>query len=187
VRRRALLIALPLLAACSKPPEPLPTLYAVPPFQLTAQDGRDFLSATELAGRVWVADFIYTTCTGPCPRMSRLMKNIAEATRTLPNVRYVSITVDPTHDTPQALAAYAKRYAANTTRWSFLTGPPEALHTLKRDGFKLGNVDGSLNHSTRFVLVDARGHIRGFYGTADDSDIPHLIASIQQLASESAN
>lgn len=187
MRRSAFLIALPLLAACSKPPEPLPTLYAVPAFALTAQDGRTFSSAAELTGRVWVADFIYTTCTGPCPRMSRLMKNIAEATGSLPNVRYVSITVDPAHDTPQALAEYAKRYAADTTRWSFLTGSIEALNALKREGFKLGNVDGSLNHSTRFVLVDARGHIRGFYGTADDSDIPNLIAGIQQLATESAN
>jgi len=187
VKRRALLTAPLLLAACSRTPEPLPVYQSIPAFQLTAQDGRPFSSAAELSGHIWVADFIFTTCTGPCPRMSRLMKQVAEATRTLPNVRYVSFTVDPRNDTPEALAAYAKRYAADTTRWSFLTGSTEALNALKREGFKLGNVDGSLNHSTRFVLVDARGHIRGFYGTADDSDIPNLIAGIQQLATEPAN
>ncbi|MCC6292097.1 MAG: SCO family protein [Bryobacterales bacterium] len=174
------------LAACSRPPEPLPRYQTIPGFTLTAEDGRAFASERELRGKVWVADFFYTTCNGPCPRMSRLMKTVAGATNGLPNVRYVSFTVDPEHDTPPQLAAYARRYAANTRRWSFLTGPREQLHALKREAFTLGDVDGSLNHSTRFVLVDARGVVRGFYGTADDGDVPKLIADIQQLASEPA-
>lgn len=186
VKRRALLTAPLLLAACSRTPEPLPVYQSIPAFQLTAQDGRPFSSAAELSGHIWVADFIFTTCTGPCPRMSRLMKQVAEATRTLPNVRYVSFTVDPRNDTPEALAAYAKRYAADTTRWSFLTGPSADLHHLKREAFKLGNVDGSLNHSTRFVLIDATGRVRGFYGSQDDEDIPKLIAAIQQLSQSPA-
>jgi protein SCO1 len=182
VIRRALLTAPLLLAACSRPPEPLPVYQSIPAFRLTAQDARAFSSAAELSGRIWVADFIFTTCTGPCPRMSRLMKQVAEATRTLPNIRYVSFTVDPRNDTPEALAAYAKRYSADTTRWSFLTGSLEDLHSLKREAFKLGNVDGSLNHSTRFVLVDTQGRVRGFYGTTGDADVPKLIADIQQLS-----
>ncbi|MEP7367657.1 MAG: SCO family protein, partial [Acidobacteriota bacterium] len=108
MKRRALLIALALiavyLAACARPPEPLPVYQSIPAFQLTAQDGRAFLSAAELSGHVWVADFIFTTCTGPCPRMSRQMKQVAEATHTFPNVRYVSFTVDPRNDTPEVLA-----------------------------------------------------------------------------------
>ena len=183
MKRRALFIAPLLLAACARTPEPLPVYQTIPAFQLTAQDGRAFSSGAELAGHIWVADFIFTTCTGPCPRMSRLMKQIAEATRELPNVRYVSFTVDPRNDTPEALAAYAKRYAADTTRWTFLTGAREELHSLKREAFKLGNVDGSLTHSTRLVLVDTQGRVRGFYGTQDNEDIPKLIAAIRQLSS----
>lgn len=114
--------------------------------------------------------------------MSRLMKQVAEATRELSNVRYVSFTVDPRNDTPAALADYAKRYAADTSRWSFLTGSIEDLHSLKREAFKLGNVDGSLNHSTRLVLVDAEGRVRGYFGTTDDADIPKLIAAIHALS-----
>ena len=182
MKRRALFTAPLLLAACARKTDPLPVYHSIPAFQLTAQDGRLFQSAAELSDRVWVADFIFTTCTGPCPRMSRLMKQVAEATREMPNVRYVSFTVDPRNDTPEALAAYAKRYAADTSRWTFLTGPLEDLHRLKREAFKLGNVDGSLNHSTRMVLVDAHGRIRGFYGTSDDADIPKLIADIRQLS-----
>jgi protein SCO1/2 len=181
VKRRALLTAPLLLAACTRPPEPLPVYQSIPAFQLTAQDGRAFSSKAELAGHIWVADFIFTTCTGPCPRMSRLMKQVAEATRDQTNVRYVSFTVDPRNDTPETLTAYAKRYAADTTRWTFLTGPRDDLHFLKREAFKLGNVDGSLNHSTRLVLVDAAGRVRGFYGTQDNDDIPKLIAAIRQL------
>ncbi|MCC7235057.1 MAG: SCO family protein [Bryobacterales bacterium] len=183
--RRALPAFL-LLAACSRTPEPLPSFQTIPAFTLTAQDGRTFASERELRGKVWVAGFIYTTCKGPCPRMSRLMKTAAGATSGLANVRYVSFTVDPEHDTPAHLDAYARRYAADTRRWSFLTGTREQLHALMRDAFTLGDVDGSLNHSTRLVLVDARGTVRGFYGTADDADVPKLIAGIKQLAGESA-
>jgi len=181
VKRAALLYAL--LAACA-PQEPLPIHYSIPAFELTAQDGRKFSSQSELQDKIWVADFIFTTCTGPCPRMSRQMKQVHEATSDLANLRYVTFTVDPKNDTPEVLAAYAKRYAADTSRWSFLTGSQEDLHRLKLEAFKLGSVDGSLNHSTRFVLVDRKSRIRGFYGTTGEDGIPQLLRDLKQLANE---
>ena len=86
----------------------------------------------------------------------------------MPGVKLVSFTVDPKHDTPAVLAAYATRYHAEPGRWFFLTGEQAALETLCRNGFKLGDVDGSLVHSTRFVLVDRHSRVRGFYSTSED-------------------
>ncbi|MBI1788471.1 MAG: SCO family protein [Acidobacteria bacterium] len=180
--KTALFLVVVLLLACS-PQRPLPVYGQIPGFTLTAETGHAFESRT-LDGRVWVADFIYTTCTGPCPRMTSLMRQLQTLTANLPQVRLVSMTVDPQRDTPEVLAAYARRNHAQPERWRFLTGGAEALHHLKREAFKLGSVDGSLNHSTRLVLVDGRGRIRGYYGTDEDSPIQRLLTDIKRLLQE---
>src|SRR5262249_40475936 len=154
----ALLAGLLLLAGCQRAREPLPIMQTVPQFALTATDGTEFRSDS-LRGQVWVADFIYTTCTGPCPRMTSQMRHVQEAVAPVSNVKLVSFTVDPEHDTPEVLAQYAKRQKADPARWVFLTGPRDTLQKLCREAFLLGNVDGSLDHSTRFVLVDREGRV----------------------------
>ncbi len=172
-----------LLAGCRGRVADLPTYGDVPAFQLTDQNGRTFDSRT-LAGRVWVADFMFTSCPGPCPRMTSQMHQVQEATQKLDNVREVSFTVDPARDTPQVLAEYAKVHHAEPKSWYFLTGAQSDLHHLGRDVFKLNNVDGTLQHSTRFVLVDARGQIRGYYDTSEPGSIPKLIGDVRALAGE---
>jgi protein SCO1/2 len=171
------------LAGCGAPREPLPIYGQVPEFTLTAHDGREFDSRS-LHGRVWVADFIFTTCTGPCPRMSSQMRQAQGAVAQWPDVKLVSFTVDPARDTPEVLAAYAKRYQAEPDRWYFLTGARETLHHLKREAFKLGSVDGSLDHSTRLVLIDRRSRVRGYYLTSESEAIPRLVADIAQARKE---
>jgi len=170
------------LAGC-RPAAPLPVYWQLPEFQLIAQSGQPFDSRS-LAGSIWVADFIFTTCAGPCPRMSSQMRGVQTAVGTMPDVKLVSFTVDPAHDTPAVLAQYAGRYHAETGRWYFLTGGQSTLQSLCRDGFKLGDVDGSLVHSTRFVLVDRRNRVRGFYGTSDDEALPRLLHDIRTLRGE---
>jgi protein SCO1/2 len=167
------------LTAC-QPSPPLPVLGEVPAFELTAETGKSF-SRKELDGRVWVADFVYTTCSGPCPLMSAKMQRLQAS---VPNVLLVSFSVDPERDTPDALAAYARRYHADPTRWFFLTGPRTTLQTLSKDAFKLSDITPDLTHSTRFVLIDRQGRIRGYYGTSDDSAIPKLLADIRRLQQE---
>jgi protein SCO1 len=117
------------LAACSRPPRDLPTFGAVAPFTLTSEAAQNFDSKT-LEGKVWVADFIYTSCSGPCPRMGSQMRQVQNAFLTNPDVKLVSFTVDPANDTPQVLADYAKRMKAAPDSWRFLTGPPEQLERL---------------------------------------------------------
>jgi protein SCO1 len=170
------------LAGCRQAP-PLPVYWQIPAFQLTAQSGQPFDSKS-LEGSIWVADFIFTTCPGPCPRMSAQMRGVQTAVESMPDVKLVSFTVDPKNDTPAVLAAYATRYRAEPGRWFFLTGAQPALETLCRNGFKLGDVDGSLVHSTRFVLLDRRSCVRGFYSTSEDGALPRLLHDIRQLARE---
>ena len=175
----ALCFPLLLLAACAGP-APLPILGRIPDFRLTDQAGQPFDSAA-LNGKIWVADFIFTTCTGPCPRMSSLMRQVQSLS---PDARLVSFTVDPDRDTPPVLATYAKRFHAESGRWFFLTGDRPALDTLARNAFKLGNVDGTLNHSTRLILVDRQGRIRGYYGTSDESPVTAVARDIKHLVKE---
>ncbi|MCP5117733.1 MAG: SCO family protein, partial [bacterium] len=130
-----------LVAGCAQKPIELETLSTVPAFTLTSQTGESFDSVVELNGKVWVANFIFTTCVGPCPRMSSRMRRIQARVEDLPNVRLVSFTVDPETDTPEALAEYAGKFHAQPGRWFFLTGETETLHQLNRHAFLLGDVD----------------------------------------------
>ena len=175
---RLVILALP-LAAC-QPAKQLPVLGQVPEFELTAETGQPF-NRKSLGGRVWVADFVYTTCTGPCPLMTSKMRRIQAS---VPDVLLVSFSVDPQHDTPPVLAAYARQFHAESGRWAFLTGSHDTLQMLSREAFKLSDITPDLTHSTRFVLVDRQCRIRGYYTTSDDSAIPDLIADIRRLQKE---
>lgn len=158
----------------------------VPEFSLTTQTGADFHFSRELAGKIWVANFIFTNCTGPCPRMSNQMKQVQAAAQEVTGVRLVSFTVDPARDTPEVLDAYAKRNGANPAFWYFLTGPVDELHNLARNVFMLGNVTGELDHSTRFVLVDQQGRVRRYYESSEPNLIDGIVADIRALTRETS-
>jgi protein SCO1 len=172
------LLAMLLLTACPKP-DPLPVIARIAPFTLTAESGQAFQSKS-LEGHAYVADFIYTTCPGPCPRMSSQLHGIDTQVRELP-VQFVSFTVDPEHDTPEKLSAYAKQFQADTRRWHFLTGSREAVNDIFRNSFKLGTVDGTMVHSTRFALVDSQGQLRGYYTSDDPDELRKLVRDIRRL------
>ena len=161
----------------------LPVLGGVPPFGLTRQDGHAFDSRS-LDGRIWVADFIFTHCPGPCPMMSERMRQVETETRDLADVRLVSFTVDPARDTPPVLDRYAKHFLAPPGRWFFLTGEPGRLDHLGLNVFHLNRVAGSLDHSTRFTLVDRKGRIRGYYGFSERDFPSRLLADVRRLERE---
>ena len=156
----------------------------VPTFQLVNQDGQPFGSA-QLLGKIWIADFIFTACPGPCPmvssRMSELQKPLEKT-----DVHLVSFSVDPAKDTPQVLRTYAERLQAEPGRWDFLTGPQSTIYNLSRNGFKLAVSDGSDEkgipvHSTRMILVDRHGVIRGYYDAAEADAVTKLVADTTHL------
>lgn len=145
-------------------------------FSLTERSGRT-VTDRDLEGRVWVVDFFFTTCTGPCPVMAPNMRRLQDELEGTP-VRLVSISVDPQIDTPEVLRTYANAYTADPERWWFLTGDAEATYRLIRESFLLAVERASpdqevlgmqMSHSTRFVVVDQRGDVRGYYdGTTDE-------------------
>jgi protein SCO1 len=170
----------------------LPVLGTVPDFALVGSDGNP-LSVQQLAGRAWVADFIFTRCPGMCPvlsaQMTRVQQALAEGSHS--TVRLVSFSVDPKNDTPEALRAYAERFGADHDRWLFVTGNRDALYNLIHQGFHLAvaeraegeatDGDGLITHSDRFVLVDPNLQIRGYYHGMDDADIQQLLKDIAKL------
>ncbi len=164
------------LTGCARR-DSLPILGEVPDFQLISQSGQT-ITRRQLDGKPWVASFMFTSCTGPCPRMNYQLSRLQRATR---DIRLVSFTVDPAGDTPSVLSEYAKRYQAEPERWFFLTGDQKTLNMLDYDAFKLGNVDGSFEHSTRFVLVDGQGRIRAYYTTEDGSPVERIVKDLKRL------
>ena len=166
---------------------PLPSYGTVPAFELTNQDAHSF-GSQQLAGKIWIADFIFTACPGPCPiistRMSELQKPLGKT-----DVRLVSFSVDPEKDTPEVLRVYADKLRKESFPWDFLTGPLDTITSLSRDGFKLaiaaGEEPGSGPvHSTRFVLVDRRGAIRGYYDALAADGVTKLLADANHLLRE---
>lgn len=167
----------------------LPHLSEVPDFVATAENGAAIRRA-DLGGKVLVADFIFTTCTGICPGMTAKMKSLSEGLRGEPQVLFVSFTVDPDHDTPEVLARYAREHGADPARWRFLRIEKEGLRRLVREGFKLAVEDGGpgaaepILHSTRFVLVDTAGVIRGYYDSDEPGAMAALASDARSLASD---
>lgn len=169
------------IARAARAPRSAPILQdygQAPEFSLVDQDGRP-LSLAHLRGQPWIADFIFTRCAGQCPMMHERMAALQAALADVRAVRLVSFSVDPDYDTPERLAAAAARYGAEAGRWAWVTGPPEAVARLARQGFHLaagegGGSDESLAHSVRLVLVDAAGHIRGYYDAGDRQGMRRL-------------
>jgi protein SCO1/2 len=173
-------------------PEPPPVIKDVPDFALTHYDGST-IGREQLAGEPWIADFIFTRCPAICPRMTSQMARVADALDDGSPVRIVSISVDPEHDTPEVLAAYAAEHGAGDG-WYFLTGDKEAIYALSRQGFLLGleassppDVAGGNDlviHSNRFTLVDRRGRIRGYYDPFDEAELKRLLGDVRAVLRE---
>jgi protein SCO1/2 len=150
------------------------------------QDSQPF-GSEQLTGKIWIADFIFTTCPGPCPiistRMSELQKPLAKS-----DVHLVSFSVDPEKDTPEVLRRYAEKLKAEPARWDFLTGSKQAIYNLSKDGFKLAVSDDPEAripvHSTRLVLVDRHGIIRGYYDALEPDGVTKVLADANHLLRE---
>jgi len=167
----------------NKTPEPTPTVAdaSVPDFNLTNQQG-DSLGLSDMAGKIWVADFIFTYCPTICPAMTLEMARLQSEFATEP-VYFVSFSVDPERDTPDVLFRYAAQYGADERRWSFLTGEKEHIYQLAQKGFKLaaGHPGTELLHSTRFVLIAPDGKIHGRYDSRSKAALARLRRDINTL------
>jgi len=163
----------------------LPVMWDAPEFHLLDQNGKTVTTTNDLRGRAWIAAFIFTRCAGPCPMMSEKMKEL-QATIRSPNVKLVSFTVDPDRDTPQVLKEYAAELGADESRWTFLTGTPSQMLDVAA-GMKVvakaATEDQPILHSTKFLLVDGNGKVRGAYSYDDVEAIKKLGTDAEVLAS----
>lgn len=172
-------------------PKPLPIYGTLPDFALTDQDNHSASLAT-LRGSVCIADVIFTRCASQCLMMSASMKEIQDAFPAPFPVKLISITTDPAFDTPAVLKKYGARYDAQEGRWFFLTGDKAALHHATFDGLKLAAVEKTpaaqedandlFIHSTKLVLIDKEGRIRGYYDGTARKSVAEAISAARELA-----
>ena len=163
--------------------DPLPVLGRIPEFIMTDSRGASF-GYNDLQGKIWVADFIFTTCSGPCPIMSSEMEKVHQEFIEDESIRTVSYTVNPDYDTPEVLSEYAERYNANTDQWHFLTASYDDIQSIIVNGFKMGDIKEIVFHSTRFALVDKEMNIRGYYVGTELEDVGKLKKDIHRLKKE---
>ena len=154
---------------------------SVPDFSLTTQQGEP-LTLSDMKGKIWVADFIFTNCPTICPAMTQEMARLQSEFVADP-VYFVSYSVDPERDTSSVLSRYAKAYGADDRRWHFLTGHKADIYQLAEDGFSLaaGHNGTELLHSTRFVLVAPDGNIYGYYDSRSKPALLRLRRDVKAL------
>lgn len=179
----AVLLVITYITKESNSKSELPVLGTIPEFYFT--DSRDKkISRADLNGKVWVADFIFTTCTMACPVLTGNMNLVHKEFQNNDDVRIVSISVYPEYDTPEVLKKYASQYDANTNRWHFLTGPEENVQNVIKNGFKMGDYEDIIFHSEKFALVDQKGRLRGYYSGMQTEDVTRLKKDIKKLLKE---
>lgn len=178
------------VVACSKA-STLPVIADAPSLPLRDQSGQPF-SGKRLAGKVWIANFMFTSCPDVCPLLTSKMRSLQlRFGNHKRDVELVSISVDPHHDTPEALSAFAREHEADLSNWSFLTGPEDTVRQVVMEGFKQAMEEQpakdkqprNILHGTHVTLIDRRGRIRGFYRT-DNPSLLKLTQDAQQLLKE---
>ena len=159
----------------------------VPDFSLTERSHK-IIRLEDLLGRVWVANFIFTSCKETCPAQSAALAQLHTNKDLGGKITLVSITVDPERDTPDVLSNYANRFGAHPDSWYFLTGDRDEIYRLAQKGFRLGVApatgstgDTNFIHSSRLVLVDREARIRGYYQSTDPQALHKLAEDIKLI------
>jgi protein SCO1/2 len=169
---------------------PLEVKFDAPSFSLIDQNDQ-VITDQSLRGHPYIASFVFTQCAGPCPlitgKMAHLQSTIAD-----PSVKFLSFSVDPEHDTPAVLKEYAGRFNADAQRWHFLTGKPDDVYAAIRGmniALQAAQEQTPLLHSTKILLVDKAGHVRGIYDTGEHAapdTLNRLARDAHRLAGENA-
>jgi len=165
--------------------------YTIPKFSFTNQDNEE-TSHYNYRGKVFVADFFFTTCPTICPIMSSQMarlQTMVEQERLSKDVAFLSHSIDPLNDSPEVLKAYADRMGANTSNWNFVTGEPKDIYDHARSGYMITALEadtapGGYIHSDNFVLIDQNMHIRGYYDGTSTAEGDQLLQDLKILLNE---
>ncbi len=179
--------------------QPLPVISQVADFTLTNQDAK-ITTLADFTNHVWVADIIFTSCGGPCPRMTQQMRQVQEKLPANSTTKLVTLTTFPEFDTPEVLKKYGTHYGADFSRWNFLTGDKMQIGLLGANSLKLSSqrvkpeeqkdAADLFIHSTYFVVVDKRAQLRAVFETGGEgvdwtnAVLPKILATIKQLENE---
>jgi len=176
-----------LMATTDFAKEKLPVLSTVRPFSFQRQDG-ELISEKNIPGKVYIAEYFFTTCKGICPKMNKNMKAVYEELKKEPDFMILSHTVDPETDSVARLKHYADSMGASIQNWWFLTGTKESLYKAARESYMLDNQDNSSKnisdqfiHTQFFALVDRNGQVRGIYDGLKQDEIQQLIVDTRLL------
>ena len=176
------------LARAMRPQARMPVYGHMPPMALVDAQNRTF-TGDGMVGHATVVDFIFTHCTASCPRLTARMADLqGRLAKEGSGTKLLSISVDPENDTPDVLARYAEGTHADPARWSFVTGPAEQVESVVVKGFKVaatreakGAGETEVVHGDWFVVVDAKGDIRGYYPTSTDAEVDVLWRDVQRI------
>ena len=165
------------------------TLYhKIPDFKFLNQDSL-WVSQKDMAGKIYVADFFFTTCPTICPKMKTQLLRIYDKFAEDDRVRILSHTIDPEYDGVRVLKEYAKKLNINSPRWNLVTGKKSDIYRLGEKSYMVtaqedANEEGGFVHSGAFILVDKNRHVRGIYDGTKEEDVNHLIEDIGVLLKE---
>jgi len=161
----------------------LPVLGEIPDFLMTERNGQPF-GKTEMLGKINIVELFFTSCPGVCPIMNRNMFELYQRLDGAEEVRFVSISVDPKRDSLEALKSYADSLGVDDDRWVFLQAPIDEIIDVCENGFMLPADGLPGGHSTRFVLIDPLGRIRGYYDGMSEGSMKILLTHLRQIAGE---
>lgn len=189
-----------LAAACTGLDKPLPILgprevdgvdtvyHTIAPFEFVDQDSARITNA-DFAGKIYVADFFFTSCRTICPIMKTQMLRVYEATADMPDVLLLSHTIDPEWDTVALLHDFAERLGVESRRWHFVTGIKDSIYKIAQTSYYATAMedrtepDGFI-HSGAFLLIDRKGRIRGKYDGTKEEEVNRLIGDLKRLRGE---
>lgn len=180
------IITLPYFNTSSFTPEWKKGTHKIPDFSFINQDGAIITNAT-YKGKIYVADFFFTTCPGICPKLTKNMNSLQETYANDPNVLLLSHTVMPWVDTVEKLKDYEQQNHINSKKWNLVTGSKDALYNIARHGyfadedFTKTKAEDEFIHTENFILVDKEGYIRGVYNGTLEVDVKRLIRHIDIL------
>jgi protein SCO1/2 len=171
----------------------LPVISYVKPFSFINQDG-DTITQDKTAGKVYIANYFFVTCTGICPVMNSNVHDVYDALQDEKDLLILSHTCQPEVDTVPLLKHYADSIGVDTKRWQFLTGNKLDLYKIARDSYKIddpqnnvGDIDDQFLHSQFLALVDKRGQVRGVYDGLKKKEVNQLIVDYRAVAAESGS
>ena len=169
-----------ILKQAKKSTHELPVYGQISDFRLVDSNGDEF-SRSNLIGKISIVNFIFTSCQTACPIMSAKMERLYHLFKDSDKIQFVSVSVDPARDTMEVLQQYAKDHGVTDGRWKFLRGEINDVVALSENSFMLAAENLPMGHSTKFVLVDRGGQIRGFYDGLKDASINVLVTHIKTM------